>query len=77
MAGRLRRLLPPDDAADAGPRLLVVGDAFEAAAQLDSSSEFAALLVGGLDCGGVGFGDEEHGWIIGAMVMRGKLAQLA
>ena len=71
-AGRFRRLPPSDNAPDTGARLLVVGDAFEAAAQLDRSSQFAALIKGGLDCSDVRFGDHEHGWIVGAVVLGDK-----
>jgi hypothetical protein len=67
--------LPPDDGSDAGARRLVGGNAFEEAAQFDSCCQLAALLVGGMDRGGLGFGDHEHGWIVGAVVLGDKVVR--
>jgi hypothetical protein len=58
---RRRPWLPPGDIPGALPRLLVVDDAGEAAAQFDGGRQFAVLLIDGADRGGIGFGDNEHG----------------
>ena len=76
LAGLLRRVPPSDNAPDASPCFLVVGDAFEAAAQLNRSSQFATLIKGGLDRSGVRFGDHEHAQIMGAVVMGCKVVWL-
>jgi hypothetical protein len=47
------------------PSLLVVGNAFEAPAQFNSSREFTTLLVGGSDRSGVSFGDKERPLMMG------------
>jgi hypothetical protein len=39
----------------------VVGDAGEPAAQFDSSRQLALLIKDSADCGGISFGDDEHG----------------
>jgi hypothetical protein len=67
-----RQGLPADDAADAGARLFIIVDAFEATAQLNSGRQFAALLVCGTDRSGVGFGNHEHRQIMGAVMVDGK-----
>lgn len=66
VVSRLRRpWCPADNATDAGACVLVVGNAFEAAAQFNGSREFTALLIGSPDRGGVVFGDKEHSPIMG------------
>jgi hypothetical protein len=57
--------LPVRDGADALPRLPVVGDAGEPPPQLDHGGQFAALLKGGADRGGISLGDDEHRWSMG------------
>jgi hypothetical protein len=39
----------------------VIGDPGEQAAHLDGGRHLALLLIGATDCGGIGFGDDEHG----------------
>ncbi len=58
---RGRRWRPSGDAPGALPRLLVVGDAGEPAAQFNRGRKFTILLIGGADRGGIGFGDNKHG----------------
>jgi hypothetical protein len=53
--------------------VLVVGDAGEQPAQLHSGRQLAALLIGGTDRGGFGFGDTEH---LGRMATRDGAGKL-
>ena len=57
-----------------GPRLRVVGDAWEQAAQLDGGRQLASLIEGGADRGGFGIGDAEHLNSVGARATAGKRA---
>src|SRR4051794_37138416 len=54
------RWLPADNAPDAGPRLLVVGDPREPPAQFDGSGEFALVFKDLADRGSIGFCDKKH-----------------
>src|SRR3954453_21509629 len=56
---------PACDGPGALPRLLVVDDAGEPAADLDGGRQLALLLIDGADRGGIGFGDDEHGGVEG------------
>ncbi len=53
---------PAGDGPDARPRILIVGDPGEPTAQLDRRRQFTVSLIDGADCGGIGFGDDEHTW---------------
>ena len=64
-ARRRGRRLPAGDGPDAGPRLGMVGDPREALPQLDHGRQFALLVQGGADRGGIGFGYHEHGRSMG------------
>jgi hypothetical protein len=56
----------------ADPRVLIVREAWEQAAQLDGGRQFAALLEGGTDRGGISFGNHEHRRIIGRWRLVGN-----
>jgi hypothetical protein len=53
-------------------RLGIIGDAREKPAQLDGGRELTALLEGGSDRGGFGFGYNEHAVIMGSEAAAGK-----
>jgi hypothetical protein len=69
-----RQRLPPGDGAHAAPRLGVVGDQREMAAQLDHGGEFAPLLEGGTYGGGGRLVDDEHAVSMGSPGTTGKRA---
>jgi len=63
---------PPSDAPGAQPSLFVVDDAGKATAHLNGGRQFAVLLIGGADGGGIGFCDDEHRMRMGRCVTPGK-----
>src|SRR3954454_22114259 len=60
----LRQLLPAGDGADTKPGLVVVGDEWKMASQLDDARQLTPVLAGAADCFGGWFIDCEHADII-------------
>jgi hypothetical protein len=63
---------PPGDAPSTFPRLGVVGNPREPSAQLDSSRQLSFLSEDSANCGGIGFGDNEHPDSMLARITVGK-----
>ena len=59
-ARRVLQRFPSGDGPGACPRLRVVGDPWEPAAQLDGGGQLALLIENSADRGGIGLGDGEH-----------------
>jgi hypothetical protein len=72
---RRRSRLPPGDGPGTFPRLGVVSDAGEPAAQLNCGRQLALLFKDSTDRSSIGFGDNKHGRQIGASAAPGNPAQ--
>ncbi len=69
---RHRQRLPPGNRPHPLPRLGIVGEAGEAAAQLSSGRQLAVPVVDSPDRGGIGLGDDERPKSMGRLSRMGK-----